>query len=209
MGIPDKNVRGYEDATYGTLVSAVKDIQKIAEAYKGEINVIFYYAGHGIPDNASKDAYLLPVDADGRQMDICYSLSKLYQTLGALNTKSVTVFLDACFSGAVRGDGMLTAARGVAIKTNPAAPKGNMVVFSAATDEQTAFPYAEKGHGMFTYFLLKKLRETKGDVSLGELSNYIKDEVTKQAIVVNGREQTPVVRYSQTVGNSWENYKLK
>ena len=209
LGIPEKNVRGYEDATYGTIVSAIKDVQKIAEAYKGNINVIFYYAGHGIPDNASKDAFLLPIDADGRQIDICYSLSKLYEILGGMQTNNVTVFLDACFSGAVRGEGMLTAARGVAIKTNPAAPKGNMVVFSAATDEQTAFPYAEKGHGMFTYFLLKKIRETRGDVTLGELSNYIKDEVTKQAIVVNGRNQTPTISCSYIIQEKWKNIKLR
>lgn len=209
LGIPEKNVRGYEDATYGTMVSAIKDIQKIAEAYKGEINVIFYYAGHGIPDNASRDAYLLPVDADGRQMDICYSLDKLYQELGGMNAKRVTVFLDACFSGSVRGEGMITAARGVAIKAKPCSPQGNMVVFSAATDGQTAFPYSEKGHGMFTYFLLKKLRETKGEVTLGELGDYIKDEVAKQAIVVNGREQTPTINCSQVLLSNWNNLKLK
>jgi hypothetical protein len=209
LGIPEKNVRGYEDATYGTLVSAVGDIQKIVRAYNGDVNVIFYYAGHGIPDNVSKDAYILPIDEDGREMGICYPLSKLYQQLGEMNAKSVTVFLDACFSGATRGEGMLASARGVAIKAKPSAPQGNMVVFSAATDEQTAFPYAEKGHGMFTYFLLKKLRDTKGDVTLGELGEFIKQEVAKHAIVVNGREQTPTINCSQSFSDKWRENKLK
>ena len=209
LGLPEKNVRGYEDATYGMMVSALQDIRKIAQAYHGDINVIFYYAGHGIPDNASKSAYLLPVDADGRQMDICFSLDKLYQELGALEALSVTVFLDACFSGALRGDGMLMAARGVAIKPKVSSPQGKMVVFSAATDEQTAFPYAEKGHGMFTYYVLKKLRETKGDCTLGELSAYVCDEVAKQSIVTNGREQTPTVISSASIAESWKELKLK
>ena len=209
LGLPEKNVRGYEDATYGMMVSALQDIRKIAQAYHGDINVIFYYAGHGIPDNASKSAYLLPVDADGRQMDICFSLDKLYQELGALEAQSVTVFLDACFSGALRGDGMLMAARGVAIKPKASSPQGKMVVFSAATDEQTAFPYAEKGHGMFTYYLLKKLRDTKGNCTLGELSAYVCDEVAKQSIVTNGREQTPTVISSASIAESWKELKLK
>lgn len=209
LGLPEKNVRGYEDATYGLMVSALQDIKKIAQAYHGDINVIFYYAGHGIPDNASKEAYLLPVDADGRQMDICVSINKLYQELGSLEAKSVMVFLDACFSGALRGDGMLIAVRGVAIKPKTSSPQGRMVVFSAATDEQTAFPYTEKGHGMFTYYLLKKIRETKGECTLGELSTYICDEVAKQSIVTNGREQTPTTRSSASVTDSWRNLKLK
>lgn len=209
LGLPEKNVRGYEDATYGMMVSALQDIKKIASAYHGDINVIFYYAGHGIPDNSSKNAYLLPIDADGRQMDICLSLNKLYQDLGALEAKSVTVFLDACFSGALRGDGMLMAARGVAIKPKTSAPQGKMVIFSAATDEQTAFPYTEKGHGMFTYYLLKKIRDTNGDCTLGELGSYICNEVAKQSIVTNGREQTPSVSTSTSIVDSWKNLKLK
>lgn len=209
LGLPEKNVRGYEDATYGMMVSALQDIKKIANAYHGDINVIFYYAGHGIPDNSSKNAYLLPIDADGRQMDICLSLNKLYQDLGALEAKSVTVFLDACFSGALRGDGMLMAARGVAIKPKTSAPQGKMVIFSAATDEQTAFPYTEKGHGMFTYYLLKKIRDTNGDCTLGELGSYICNEVAKQSIVTNGREQTPSVSTSTSIVDSWKNLKLK
>lgn len=209
LGIPAKNVRGYENATYGKMLSAIQDIKSIATAYKGDINVIFYYAGHGIPYGAQGEAYLLPVDADGRQIDICYSLSKLYQELGSMNVRSVTVLMDACFSGALRGDGMLTAARGVAIKPKTNVPQGKMVVMTAASGEQTAYPYREKGHGMFTYYLLKKLRDTKGSCTLGELGNYICDEVAKQAVVTNGREQTPVVMFSESVAGSWKTMKLR
>ena len=209
LGLPAKNVRGYENATYGKILSAVQDIQSIANAYKGNINVIFYYAGHGVPNGSQAEAYLLPVDADGRQMSICYPLSKLYQELGNMNVKSVTVLLDACFSGSQRGDGMLTAARSVALKAKADAPRGNMVVITAANGEQTAYPYKEKGHGMFTYYLLKKLRDTKGNCTLGELGKYICDEVAKQAIVTNGREQTPVILASPTIATSWRMMKLR
>jgi hypothetical protein len=209
LGLPAKNVRGYENATYGKLLSAVQDIKDIAKAYNGDINIVFYYAGHGMPYGSQGEAYLLPVDADGRQINICYSLSKLYEELGALNAKSVTVLMDACFSGAQRGDGMLMAARAVALKPKVNAPRGNMVVMTAANGEQTAFPYNEKGHGMFTYYLLKKLRDTKGDCTLGELGNYIKTEVAKQAIVTNGREQTPALLVSPNISGSWQTMKLK
>ena len=209
LGLPDKNVKLYENATYGTMIGAVSDIQKIARAFKGDINVIFYYAGHGIPDEATGDGYLLPIDADGLNTEVCYPLNRLYKELGGLGAKSVVAFLDACFSGAQRGDGMVVAARGVAIKAKSDRPTGHTIVFTAATDKQTAYPYTEKGHGMFTYYLLKKLHDTKGDCTLGELGSYICDEVAKQAVVTNGKEQTPVVLTSDGVQDSWQNLKLR
>ena len=209
LGLPEKNVKVYENATYGTMMGAVSDMQKIAKAFKGDANIIFYYAGHGIPDEATGDGYLLPIDADGLNMRVCYPLSQLYKELGEMQARSVTCFLDACFSGSQRGDGMVVAARGVAIKAKSDRPTGHTIVFTAATDKQTAYPYKEKGHGMFTYYLLKKLRDTKGDCTLGELGQYICDEVAKQAIVTNGKEQTPVVLTSDGVLDNWKNMKLK
>ena len=209
LGLPEKNVRYYNDATYATMLSAVKDIKSIAQAYKGNLNILFYYAGHGVPNERSNDAYLLPIDTDGQSTEVCYPLSKLYQELGSMNAKSVVVFMDACFSGAQRGEGMLASARGVAIKAKPAAPQGNMVVFSAASGDETAYPYKEKNHGLFTYFLLKKLQETKGAVTLGELGSYIMDKVTKESVVSNGKSQTPTVSTSMSLDEGWRELKLK
>lgn len=209
LGMPAKNVKVYKNATFGAMIGAISDIQKIAKAYKGDINVVFYYAGHGIPNEATGDAYLLPIDADGIHTEVCYPLNRLYKELGELNAKSVTAFMDACFSGSQRGNGMVVAARGVAIKAKNERPMGKTVVFTAATDKQTAFPFKEKQHGMFTYYLLKKIRESKGNCTLGELGSYVCDEVAKQAIVTNGKEQTPVVLTSAGVTEEWKNMKLK
>lgn len=209
LGMPEKNVRIYSDATYATMLAAIDDIKSIAKAYKGDLNVVFYYAGHGVPNESSNDAFLLPIDTDGRNTDVCYPLSKAYQELGAMNAKSVVVFMDACFSGSQRGEGMLASARGVAIKAKPASPQGNMVVFSAASGDETAYPYKEKGHGLFTYFLLKKLQETKGAVTLEELGSYIIDNVTKESVVSNGKSQTPTISPSTSLYDSWKSLKLK
>lgn len=209
LGLPAKNVRTYGDATYAMMMTAVKDIQDIAKVYNGNINVVFYYAGHGIPDEQDKGAYLLPVDADGRQTSFCYPVSKLYQELGSMNVKSVVVLMDACFSGALRGDGMLVSARSVALKPKVEAPQGKMVVLTAASGDETAYPYEEKGHGMFTYFLLKKLRDTKGNCTLGELSDYIQSNVKQQSVVVNRKSQTPTISSSASIADSWKSMKLK
>lgn len=209
LGLPKKNIRQYENATFGTILTAVGDVRNIAQAYNGNINVIFYYAGHGIPNETSRDAFLLPVDANGQQTEACYPVSRLYKELGELGAQNVIVFMDACFSGSQRGDGMLALARGVAIKAKADAPQGNMVVFSAATGDETAYPYNEKGHGMFTYFLLKKLQDTKGDCTLGELGDYIQTNVRQQSVVINQKIQSPTIVPSQSLANSWQTMKLK
>lgn len=208
LGVPQTNIRLYEDATFGQFLSCMREIRTIAEAYKGDIEIIFYYAGHGLPNEATKTAYLLPVDADGIQTEGCYSVAQLYQELGQTNARSVIVFMDACFSGSQRGEGMLASARGVALKAKAAAPKGRMVALSAATGDETAFPYEEKQHGMFTYYLLKGLQETKANTTLGELADYVTTKVQQRSVVINHKSQTPTVNPSPEA-EGWQKWKIK
>jgi uncharacterized caspase-like protein len=210
LGVPMRNVRHYNNAGLGAMVTAMKDIKNIADNFNGDIQVLFYYAGHGIPDEATKDAYLLPTDADGKEMAACYSLKRLYGELSTLKARNVVVFLDACFSGATaEGGNLLASARGVAIKPRDTDPQGKMVVFSAASGEQTAFPYEEMGHGMFTYFLLKKLQTSKGNATLKELADYVTENVRQNSVLINRKPQTPTVVPSAAIAEEWQNMKLK
>ena len=59
-----------------------------------------------------------------------------------------------------------------------------------------------------TYFLLKKIKETKGNVKLGELFSYIQDNVKKTSIVENGKLQTPVAGVSPALTSVWENMTI-
>ena len=208
LGIPKKNIRSYTDATFGALLAAMRDISNLSNAYDGDIDIIFYYAGHGIPDEASREAYLLPVDADGTAKEVCYPVKRLYDELGSLESRSVTIFLDACFSGATRGDDMLAQARGVMIKPGRTKPVGNMVIFSATNGDQAAFPYKENGHGLFTYYLLEKLQQTQGRATLGELSDYVSEQVAKQSLVVNRKAQTPTVNVGVSLLDTWKDRTL-
>ena len=103
---------------------------------------------------------------------------------------------------------MLTSERAVALKVRPNEPKGKMVIFSAAQSDETALTDEEQGHGMFTYYLLKKLQETRGDVTLYNLSDYVIKEVGKRSAVIN-KPQTPCISASATLGSDWKNWKLK
>lgn len=209
LGLPEKNVHFVTNTTLNNIKHEIKWLQDVITVYNGDAKIIFYYAGHGIPDEQNKSAYLLPIDGYGSDVTTGYALEDLYKALGSLPSQSVTVFLDACFSGTKRDGEMLASARGVAIKVKQATPVGNIVVFSAAQGDETAYPYKEEEHGLFTYYLLKKLQETKGNVTLGELSDYIKTQVERQSIVINGKLQSPSIVSTATIANSWKKWTLK
>ena len=208
LGVSEKHIHYIPDATINHIKAQVNWLSNITETWD-DPQVIVYYAGHGIPDEASKTAYLLPVDGSGTDVSTGYKLDELYSTLGKMPASRITVFMDACFSGSKREDGMLASARGVALKAKSGVPQGNMVVFSAAQGDETAFPYREQQHGMFTYHLLKKLQETSGDVTLQELGNYIIREVKKRSLEENDKKQTPTVTASYNLGSDWQNWTLK
>lgn len=209
LGLPDSNVNFVKDATSGAMKGTISYIKDIDDAFNGDIDVIVYYAGHGSPSDDTKEAYLVPVDAAKVDNSYCYPLDKLYADLSDLKANSVTVFLDACFSGASRDNNMVEEARKVAVVPKKANLNGNLVVMSAASDEQTAWQYDSQGHGLFTYYLLKKLRESGGDITLGELSEYISSNVLQTSVVVNRKRQNPSVAASPTVGQRWRTWTLK
>ena len=207
LGIPSKNVHLVLDATLNNIRGEVGWMNRVAQAYDGQARFIFYYAGHGIPDERTKDAYLLPTDGYGSDVMTGYKIGKLYEQLANLPAESIFVFLDACFSGSQRGDAMLASSRGVAIKTRSEIPEGRVVVFSAAQGDETAYPLMDKGHGTFTYYLLKKLQLTQGDVSLGELADYVTQQV-ERAVVTNRKPQTPTIIPSEAMGRRWRELKM-
>ena len=104
---------------------------------------------------------------------------------------------------------MLVAARGVARKVKKETIEGNTVVFSAASGDETAMAYKAKSHGLFTYFLLKKLQETQGDVTYGDLADYIRTNVRKEAFLTNEKLQTPVVATSIQAESLWKTMSFK
>lgn len=208
LGIPERQIRYCENASYGIISGGVDWLKYALNNFDGA-KAIVYYCGHGIPDEKTGDAYIIPVDGKGTNTTTCYSLNSLYTALADTKASNVTYFMDACFTGANKEGSMLVAARGVAREAKKETLRGNSVVFSASSGDETAMTYPEKGHGLFTYFLLKKLQETSGNISYSELANYINSNVKKEAFLINEKPQTPVVATSPTVVKNWKTMKLK
>ncbi|MBO7116561.1 MAG: caspase family protein [Prevotella sp.] len=206
LGISESNIRFVADATLNEMNYQFSWLEDALKAYDGTARAIIYYTGHGMPDENSKEAYLLPVDGFSKSpATSALSTKVLYDKLGKMNSKSIMVFLDACFSGAKRDGKMLASSRGVAIKPNSNPVGSNTVVFSAAQGNETAYPYKSMKHGMFTYYLLDKLQQTGGAVTMGDLSDYVTTQVKRKSVVENGKSQTPSV---VAVNNDWKSWQL-
>ena len=208
LGIPERQIRYYANASYGVISGGV-DWLKYALNNFEDCKALVYYCGHGIPDEKTGDAYIIPVDGRGTNTTTCYSLKSLYTTLANTKASNITYFMDACFTGANKEGSMLVAARGVAREAKKEVLVGKSVVFSASSGDETAMTYPEKGHGLFTYFLLKKLQETSGNVSYSDLADYINKNVKKEAFLINEKPQTPVVATSTAASSTWKTMTLK
>ncbi len=205
LGIPERNIQIVTDATLNDMRYGIDWLKNRLETYQ-EGKGIFYYSGHGIPDETSRNAYLLPVDGYASNLESSYSIDQLYAYLGSSGADAVCYFIDACFSGATRDGGMMAESRGVAVNSKAGVLQGNAVALTAAQGNETAYAYQEKSHGMFTYYLLKKLKETKGDITLGELADYLSEHVTRMSADKGARVQHPSA--SSTLVD-WKSLKLK
>ncbi len=208
LGVTERNMHFLQDATAGQMQRKIALVASILEKMGDNGELIFYYAGHGYPDQVTKTPYIIPVDVDATNLGSAIKLADIYKAFGNTGAAKVTIFLDACFTGGGRNQGLL-AARSVAIKPKDEMITGNMVVFSATTNKQTALPYKDEKHGMFTFFLLDKIQQTNGDVSYGELSKYLKSKVGIESLIENGKPQDPEVNISSSASSSWQEWKLK
>lgn len=208
FGVPRQNVHLRKDATLSEIKEEVHFLKEITKNSPDTYDIIFYYAGHGIPNTETGGAYLLPTDATGTDFESCYSLDKLYSEFDEMQAKRVVVLLDACFSGATRTGDMLEDARFVEYDAEEGELNGHTIVFSAAQGTQTALPYDDNQHGFFTYFLLKHLRENKGKISFDKLGKLVTKDVAKNALIFKNKKQVPKLRSSDKNNPSWKEEML-
>ncbi|MFC2137118.1 caspase family protein [Bacteroidota bacterium] len=208
LGVPSENTFLLINATYAEMKQEIERVCKMLEKTGENAELIFYYAGHGFPDENSKVPYLIPIDVSATNLHSAIKLSDIYKRLSETNAKLITVFIDACFTGGGRESGLI-AARAFIMEPKNEVLTGNIVVFNSSSGTQSSLPYHEKKHGIFTYFLLKKLKETKGYINYGELSDYLNKKVSIESLRINFKEQDPKVNISSDVKDNWEKHTFK
>lgn len=209
FGIPENNIEYYPNATRNHITKAVEWMKRAGDTHK-DARLIFYYAGHGASDPKSEEGYLLPVDGDGRYLSTACKLSWLYNELAAIPSEYTLVLLDACYSGTARNGNSISdnGRASITVKVKDEAPKGNCIVLSAAQSNQTAWAYDEKGHGMFSYFMLECFMVERGIVHLGGLYDYIRENVRTQCFKDKKAEQVPSVSVGGGIREKWRKIRL-
>jgi len=120
-------------------------------AKQGKTDVYIFFAGHGLASDDGSKMYLLPYDGAPELLDDTAILrDRLFSDVAAANPRSVTVFLDTCYSGTTRGTDMLIASRPIAIRALEQSIPDNFTVMTAAAGDQTAKPLEEAKHCMFS-----------------------------------------------------------
>ena len=207
LGVDSRHLKLLTNATYGQMKQAIAWVQNLSDIEGGNAEIIFYYSGHGLPNEVTKEGYLMPVDVSGNNVSNGISLKYLYQELNKYPAKEITVVLDACFSGGARNEGLI-AMKGVKINPKEEVFLGNMVVFASSSGSESSAVYREKQHGYLTYFLLKKIQETKGYVNYKDLSDYLDYQVRKETALI-GKVQTPKVNVSPSAKDQWKYWSFR
>ena len=165
---------------------------------KNRSDLIIFFAGHGLASTDGKELYLLPQDGNPDRLErTALSRTDLFKEIISLNPKSVTMFLDTCYSGVSRDEQMLLAsARPIRIVADEQdSIPNNFTIFSASKLDQISSGLKEAKHGIFSYYLMRGLEgyadfnEDK-NITNGELIAYMDENVSQKA-AEQGRKQNP------------------
>jgi uncharacterized caspase-like protein len=198
LGVPIDNIKVLTNEevsivnTKKTLVRWLKN-----RTVENKTDVYLFYSGHGLASLEEQDLYLLPYEGDPDFLN--YSSLKRKEIFNDINEhlpRSVTVFLDTCYSGQTRDEEVLIAsAKPIFLEVDEKDIPSNFTVFTASANNQIASSFKEAGHGLFSYYMMQGL-EGKADanndqqITAYELFVYLSSNVSKQAESI-GRTQEP------------------
>ncbi len=139
---------------------------------------------------------MVPYDGDPTYLEQTgYSLKRLYEQLAKLPTKRIVVAMDSCFSGSGGRSVLSKGARPLVTAIPASSLPAGVTVIAASGGDQISNSYQEKGHGLFTYYFLKGLKEKGSD--LRAVYGYLKPEVARVARESYNADQDPQWRQGQ------------
>ena len=196
LGYREGNILYYNNATLSNMKVAFNKLKNIVKSNKSD--VFIYYSGHGAPDPESNQGYFVPVDADPNYIkESGYAVNHLYALLNDINPRTITVVIDACFSGSSDQGMILKDISPVFIEVDQSKiMRDSAAIFTSSRGEEVSSWYREKKHSLFTYYFLKAL-QGEGDINndkqltLLEIESYIDEHVPYMARRLNNRQQTP------------------
>ena len=208
-GFAEKNVYLMTSRMSGrkepTNINVIRDLDLLSKRVKPEDTFLFYFAGHGI--TKGEKSFLLATNSDTTTPNTlelsAIPLETVKEILSGVQAQQLLMVIDACRndpnSGRGEEDNLLTNefSRGFKIKRsrdNSGRPSVSATLYACNIGER-AYEWVDKGHGVFSYYLLEGLKgkaaNSRGEVVVTDLADYTQREVMRWAEDFRGKKQTP------------------
>ena len=168
------------------------EIRNTVEGADRGDSILFYFAGHG--HLAKKDeAYLILPDTDPNNYEsTALALDKISKELRRPELVCFRVF-DACHSGLdVRSNSDEPDSRAFTHAVTHDA--SGWVTLAACREDESSYPDADLGHGVFTYYLCEYIRNLEPDKPV--LPEFLKVDVVEKVLERTKQQQTPTLNAS-------------
>ena len=198
LGIPKERIKVLTDSD-ADQAAFLKTFRNWLPLYvnKDKTDVFVFYSGHGLPSQDGNALYMLPYGVDQDLLDeTAVDQRKINEAIQATKPKSVTMFIDSCYSGLSKnGENLLTSAKPVVLKNLNISYPPEFTVMTASSSTQISSSSPDLKHGIFSFYLMKGMEgnadiDKNGNITFGEMQKYLMDNVPRQAMTLN-RKQEP------------------
>ena len=201
LGVKPDKIRLLTDGDAGEIeIARAFSSWLMRNVNKGKTDVYIFFSGHGLPSDDGKSLYLLPNNADRDFIDkTAINQAELISLTEATGARTVTMFIDSCYSGQTRnGDALLANARPVALKSKSVGYPATFTVLTASAPDGISWSSDELGHGIFSYYLMKGMEgdadaNKDGKINLGEMQGYLAENVGRQAGMMNRKQEPQLI----------------
>jgi osmotically-inducible protein OsmY len=200
LGVKPENIKLLVDAD-AEEVEIIKAFKTwLPSRVKSTTDVYVFYSGHGLPTQDGQGLYLLPPRADPDFISrTAIQFQEINSDLQAAKPKSVTIFMDACYSGQARsGETLVANARPVTLKAERKLFPDNFTVITASQADQISSSSPDLKHGIFSYYLMKGMEgeadtNKDGKITLGEMQAYLVENVGRQAGMMSRKQEPQLI----------------
>ena len=229
LGIPQRHVKILHNAGRQEIRDdGIRWLKDIITAQHGDVHIIIYYAGHGI-SNEKFGPYLFPSGVDvskirafrtktgilrdnislsgkdaQKVLSQCISFDTLTGWFNRIDALSYTFIIDAGFNGVQRSGKPFFNITKETKRYRAPRVRSDIVIFMAADADKTAYSFIDQHHGFFTYYILKELKYTRGEITFNELFNNVtKNQAYESSL--QGKLQEPAMIIGGKLGENWGN----
>lgn len=227
LGIPTRHVKVMHNAGRQQIKDeGIHWLKDIIKAQNGDVHIIVYYAGHGV-SNSKFQPHLMPSGVDvskirafkskngvlpggitlkgndaEKVLSQCISIDTLCGWFKKISALSYTFIIDASCNGVQRSGKEFFGMERETKRYRAPRVREDFVIFMSADGDKTSYSFIDQHHGFFTYYILKELKYTRGEVSFQELFNNVtKNQAYESSL--QGKLQEPSMIIGGTLGDNW------